>query len=170
MKEYLSMVKDKMSGEFSAKFMQVLREENEKAGRLAKAASTEYMDVTNQVLSFVQYFLAIGKIEVQVISLGTDWTVPFVSYLRNETFPEDHNASRRLKVQLSRFLMIGDVLYKRGFSHPYLRCLTPSEVDYVMREIHERVCGNHLGARRNHSGARSLVHKLIQAGYYWPTM
>ena len=72
MKEYLSMVKDKMSGEFSAKFMQVLREENEQAGRLAKAASTEYMDVTNQVLSFVRYFLAIEKIEVQVISLGTD--------------------------------------------------------------------------------------------------
>ena len=32
-----------------------------------------------------------------------------------------------------------------------------------MREVHERICGNH-------SGARSLVHKLIRAGYYWPTM
>ena len=32
-----------------------------------------------------------------------------------------------------------------------------------MREVHERICGNH-------SGSRSLVHKLVQAGYYWPTM
>ena len=32
-----------------------------------------------------------------------------------------------------------------------------------MREVHEGICGNH-------SGARSLVHKLIRAGYYWPTM
>ena len=32
-----------------------------------------------------------------------------------------------------------------------------------MREIHEGVCGNHLGAQ-------SLVHKLIWAEYYWPTM
>ena len=32
-----------------------------------------------------------------------------------------------------------------------------------MREIHEGICGNH-------SRARSLVHKLTQAGYYWPTM
>ena len=32
-----------------------------------------------------------------------------------------------------------------------------------MREVHERICGNHLGSR-------SLVHKLVQAGYYWPTM
>ena len=26
------------------------------------------------------------------------------------------------------------------------------------------------GICENHSGARSLVHKLIRAGYYWPTM
>ena len=32
-----------------------------------------------------------------------------------------------------------------------------------MREVHEGICGNH-------SGSRSLVHKLMQAGYYWPTM
>ena len=44
-----------------------------------------------------------------------------------------------------------------------LRCLGPDEVDYVMREVHEGICKNHLGAR-------SLVHKLIRAGYYWPTM
>ena len=35
--------------------------------------------------------------------------------------------------------MTGDVLYKRGFSHSYIRCLTPGEVDYVMREVHEGV-------------------------------
>ena len=32
-----------------------------------------------------------------------------------------------------------------------------------MREVHEGICGNH-------SGSQSLVHKLIRAGYYWPTM
>ena len=32
-----------------------------------------------------------------------------------------------------------------------------------MREVHERICGNH-------SGSRSLVHKLVQARYYWSTM
>ena len=32
-----------------------------------------------------------------------------------------------------------------------------------MRELHEGIC-------RNHSGSRSLVHKLVRAGYYWSTM
>ena len=82
-----------------------------------------------------------------------------VSYLRNGTLLEDRNTSRRLKVRCSRFFIMGDVLYKRGFSHPYLRYLILEEADYVMREVHEGICGNYLGAR-------SLFHKLIQAGYY----
>ena len=56
-----------------------------------------------------------------------------------------------------------DVLYKRGFSHPYLKCLVPDEASYIIREVHEGVCGNH-------SGAQSLVHKLIRAEYYLLTM
>ena len=72
-------------------------------------------------------------------------------------------AARKLKVQVARFILIKDVLYKRGFSRPYLRFLGTEEADYVMREVHEGIC-------RNHSGSRSLVHKLVRAGYYWPTM
>ena len=127
MEEYLSMVKSKMSWEFSIKFVQILREENEQADCLAKAAFAEYTDVPGQVLSFIQYSPAIDKVEVQVIPLGVDWTTPIVTYLRDETLLEDHNASHRLKVQSSSFVMVGDVLYKRGFSHPYLRCLTSAK-------------------------------------------
>ena len=77
--------------------------------------------------------------------------------------PDGKEAVRKLKVQAARFILIKDVLYKRGFSRPFLRCLGMEEVDYVMREIYEGICGNH-------SGSRSLVHKLVRAGYYWPTM
>ena len=55
------------------------------------------------------------------------------------------------------------MLYKRGFSQPYLRCLAPDEANYVLREIHE-------GAYGNHSGARALVHKVVRARYYCPTI
>ena len=77
--------------------------------------------------------------------------------------PKEKEAVRKLKIQATRFVLIKDVLYKRGFSRPYLRCLGNEEADYVIREVHEEICGNH-------SGSRSLVHKLVRAGYYWPTM
>ena len=72
-------------------------------------------------------------------------------------------AARKLKVQAAPFVLIKDLLYKRGFSCPHLRCLIPEEADCVMQTVHEEVCGNH-------SKSRSLVHKLIRVGYYWPTM
>ena len=83
--------------------------------------------------------------------------------MKNVVFPDEKEAARKLKVQAVRFVLIEDVLYKRGFSRLYLRCLGTEKVDYVMREVHEGICGNH-------SGSRSLVHKLVRAGYYWPTM
>ena len=48
MKKYLEEGKGQIGS------LQILREENECANRLAKAASIEYMLVPNQVLSFVQ--------------------------------------------------------------------------------------------------------------------
>ena len=86
-----------------------------------------------------------------------------ISYLKVGVLLDEKGVARKLKVQASRFMLIKDVLYKRGFSRPYLRCLCKEEADYVMKEVHEGICENHLGAR-------SLVHKLIRAGYYWPTM
>ena len=62
-------------------------------------------------------------------------------------------------MRLARYVLMDEVLYKRGFSQPYLRCLPPDKTNYVLREIHEGACGNH-------SEARSLVHKVVHAGYY----
>ena len=100
---------------------------------------------------------------MQEISVEENWTTPLIAYLRSGILLGGKDAARKLKVQALRFVLIRDVLYKRSFSRPYLRCLSHDEVDYVMREVHEGIYGNH-------SGAQSLVHKLIQAGYYWPTM
>ena len=34
---------------------------------------------------------------------------------------------------------------------------------YVLREVHEGICENRLGPR-------SLVGKVVEAGYFWPTV
>ena len=78
-----------------------------------------------------------------MIPRGTNWTTLIIAYLKNKTLPEDQDESQRLKVRVAHFVLIADVLYKRGFSRPFLRCLTSDEADYVMREVHEGVYGNH---------------------------
>ena len=53
MKKYLEEVKNRI-GSLEVKFVQIPREENECADRLAKAASEEFMIASEQVLFFVQ--------------------------------------------------------------------------------------------------------------------
>ena len=73
---------------------------------------------------------------------------------------EDKTKARKIQIRTTRFVIIDDVLYRRGYSLPYLRCT--NSADYVLCEIHEGSCGNH-------AGARSMVRKALRAGYYWPT-
>ena len=82
-----------------------------------------------------------------------------ISYLKDGILPEGKDEARKLKVHSARYVLLNDALYKRGFSQPYLRCLSPDKANYVLREVHEGACGNH-------SRARSFIHKVVRAGYY----
>ena len=55
------------------------------------------------------------------------------------------------------------ILYTRGFNQPFLKCIDGDECNYIMREVHEEICGNH-------PGGGSLAMKILRQGYYWPTM
>ena len=57
---------------FQAKFVQIPREENEQADRLAKAASIKHMLILSKVLSFVQLLPLIDGVSVQEIDSGSD--------------------------------------------------------------------------------------------------
>ena len=71
----------------------------------------------------------IESISVQEIGSKNDWMTPITFYLKDGVLPDDKEAARRLKVQATRFVLIKDVLYKRGFSRLYLWYLIPKEVE-----------------------------------------
>ncbi|XP_075654862.1 uncharacterized protein LOC142625037 [Castanea sativa] len=152
-RRYLEEVKGRTNN-LQAKMIQIPREENQKVDRLAKAALVEPMIIPKQVLFFVQLSSLLDDISMQEVRNKRCWMAPIVAYLKEGKLPDNKEDARKLKVKVARFVLIKDVLYKRGFSRPYLRCLGRREADYVMREVHEGVCGNH-------SGLRSLVHKLL---------
>ena len=79
------------------------------------------------------------------------------------TLPSNPNEASKLKARSTRFTIHRGTLYKRGFFTPILKCLGKQEANYVLREVHEGICGNHIGAR-------TLVGKTLRQGYYWPTM
>ncbi|GLT79171.1 hypothetical protein SLA2020_506680 [Shorea laevis] len=104
----------------------------------------------------------------KMIEISTDldmpsWTDPIVSFLRDGIVPGDRHEEMRLRKKASRYALVDGVLYKRSFSLPLLRCLGPYEAEYALWEVHEGVCGSHVGAR-------TLAHKVLRQGYYWPNM
>jgi len=115
MKKYLEQVKDRVSN-LQVKFVQIPREENESVDRLAKATSVERMIIPDQVLSFIQVSSLIDNASVQEIGSESYWTTPIAFYLKDGTLPNNKEASRKLKVQATHFILIKNILYKRGFS------------------------------------------------------
>ena len=156
MKKYLEKVLRLVKKFEKTDFVQIPREENMEADTLAKEASAN-----EAVYEFdeIQYIPSIDIPEVQQVESRGNWMTPIISYLKEGRLPEEKDKARKFRVRLARYVLMDEMLYKRGFSQPYLRCLAPDEGNYVLREVHE-------GAYGNHSGARSFVHKVVHTGYY----
>ncbi|GJW08421.1 reverse transcriptase domain-containing protein [Tanacetum coccineum] len=94
---------------------------------------------------------------------GDTWMTPIYKYLTEETLPAEVNKARAVRQKSQRFAVVNGVLYKKYFLGPWLQCVGPLQVNYVLREIHEGSCSMH-------AGTRSVVAKALRTGYYWPTM
>ena len=77
------------------------------------------------------------------------------TYLQIRDFPEESKQAHKIRVQATCSTLIKDNLYRRSFGGPYLRGLNDIETQYVLAELHEGVCDNHIGgqtlAHRPHS-------------------
>ena len=160
MKKYLNKVKRLIKKFSEAHFVQIPREENMEVDILAKEVSVS--ELTDE-FDEIQYMPSIDLPEVQQIGGDENWMTLIFGYLKEGKLPQRKDEARKLRIKLAKYVLKDEVLYKRGFSQPYLRYLASDEANYVLREVHKGACGNH-------SGARSIVHKVVRAGYYWPTI
>ncbi|GKA46918.1 hypothetical protein Tco_0739801 [Tanacetum coccineum] len=63
------------------------------------------------------------------------------------TLPAKTKKARAIKIKARQYTMINDVLYKKSFLEPWLRCVGPIQVEYVVKEIYEGSCSMHSGLR-----------------------
>lgn len=80
--------------------------------------------------------LQVDKVELE---RGAD----VIRYLKTGELPSAKEEARKVVCHSTRYLLIGGTLYRRGYSLPLLKCLSRVDADYVLREMHEGVCGNH---------------------------
>ncbi|XP_020417953.1 uncharacterized protein LOC109948673 [Prunus persica] len=142
---------------------QVPRSENSHADALARLASALEQGIGRHIhIEFLDQPSTQAPL-ICTIDHSPTWMDPILKFLQNQTLPADSAEARRIRYRSTRYLILNGSLYKWGFSLTYFRCLTPEEGNYVIQEIHKGICGNH-------SGTRSLAHKAIRQGYFWPSL
>ena len=89
---------------------------------------------------------------------------PIVLFLREDILLEDKSEADKIRRKTPRFWLSEDQkLYKLSFSGPYLLCIHPEALELLLEKLQEGICGSHIGGK-------SLSHRAITQGYWWPNM
>ncbi|XP_050207702.1 uncharacterized protein LOC126657113 [Mercurialis annua] len=166
MRRYVDRVKFFLNKiqELGAKWVieQVPRLENQEADVLAKAATVN--EKIPGVHFSVQKHSSIDNHETIFLTQPLEnWMQGIAHYLMDGTLPENRDKAYKILRQAPYYAFLDGILYRKSFTHPWSRCLTAEEGGYVLREIHEGICGAHIAPRM-------LAKKAVLQGYYWPLM
>ncbi|GJU65605.1 reverse transcriptase domain-containing protein [Tanacetum coccineum] len=88
---------------------------------------------------------------------------PIQNYLEKGILPEDLVNARTLMEKNGNYTMEDEVLSRKSYLVPLMRCVGLLQANYVIREVHMGLCGMH-------DGPRQVVAKAMNLRYYWPSM
>ena len=98
-----------------------------------------------------------GAPRIHQITLGPSRMDSISLFLENDVLPEEKFEADKVRRTAPRFWLSEDrKLYKCSFSGPYLLCVHPEASESLLEELHE--------------GGRSLSHRALTQGYWWPNM
>ncbi|XP_047151087.1 uncharacterized protein LOC124823012, partial [Vigna umbellata] len=136
------------------------REDNTRADMLSKLSSGKEK---GQLTTIIHHLLLQPSVKCLAVSKGEvgDWQAQIRALMAQQN--TDQSIKSADAKMIVRYLMVGDDLYRRGFSTPLLKCLGKEEVHYVMNELHNGIC-------IFHTDRRALKTRVLWVEYYWPTM
>ncbi|XP_027181747.1 uncharacterized protein LOC113780132 [Coffea eugenioides] len=163
MKKYLAKVREVITLFDVFEIEHVPRSQNKRADALSKLASSSFAHLNKEILVEVVKQKSIDQIQILAIGSPASWMTPIVEFLNSGVLLEDKTETRRLQFRATRYAYAEGALYRRSYLSPWLKCVTPEEGDYVLREVHESLCAAHVGSR-------VLGKKCLLLGYYWPSV
>ncbi|XP_016648970.1 PREDICTED: uncharacterized protein LOC107880923 [Prunus mume] len=101
------------------------------------ASMSSYLSAAHQLLQRfqayeIQQIPSTKTAEACTVRYEDTWMSPIYALLTNGTLPTDKSQARKLRYRSARYTVIDDVLYKRGYTTSYLKCLTKEQGDYVL--------------------------------------
>eukprot|EP00253_Pinus_taeda_P003803 PITA_03803 len=99
------------------------------------------------------------------ISILSPWFADIANYLVSTQFPPHLSPKEKSKIvrKSASFTWITGNLFKLGPDQILRHCVREEEVFDILLTCHDGPCGGHFAAKRT-------AFKILQAGYYWPTL
>ena len=104
-------------------------------------------------------------VDVAIISaIGPCWMDTISEFLADNRVLDDEREANKVGRVAARYWLSADrKLYRRSYRGPYLSCLHPEKINELLSELHDEVCGSHVGGR-------SLAHQVMTQGFWWLQM
>jgi len=103
------------------------------------------------------------SLEILQVDVIETWMTPYQRYLIDGIHPLEPTEAKVVKRNAGRYTLVDRKLFRHGYTHPILTCVSRDQCTRIMAELHEGICGSHVGGR-------ALSLKVVRVGYYSPTM
>lgn len=103
--------------------------------------------------------------QLLVVSMSTPWYADFVNYIVGGVVPDtlSYNQKKKFFYDVKHYYWEEPLLYKECADGMFRRCVPHDEVPHIFRHCHSLECGGH-------NSSMKTVAKILQSGFYWPTM
>lgn len=93
------------------------------------------------------------------------WFVDYVNYLVGGVLPyqSSYQQNKRFLADVKHYIWEDPLLFKACGDGLIRRCVPEEEMTDVLNHCHSRECGGHMGATKT-------TGKVLQSGFFWPTL
>ncbi|XP_057811635.1 uncharacterized protein LOC131025866 [Salvia miltiorrhiza] len=140
MKAYHCKISEMKERFMEFKIEQISRDENTKADLLTRMASAVEQTWNDEIILLCDT-REMGTSQVFSVEVRDDWRAPIIHFLKTG---ERLNRESNQRARYENYCLLNDQLYKRSFTQPLLKCLSPEEANFALNEVH--------------------------AGFYWPNI
>jgi len=85
--------------------------------------------------------------EVLQVNVVETWMTLYQRYLTHGLLPVEPTEAKPIKRNAGKYTLVDGKLFRHGYTHPILTCVSWDQCTRIMAELHEGICGSHVGGR-----------------------
>ena len=85
-------------------------------------------------------------LEVWQVNIET-WITPYQRYLAEELLPAEPTEAKTVKRNAGKYTLIDGKLFRHGYTHTILTCMSGYQCTHIMAELHEGIYNSNKGVQ-----------------------